>query len=115
MTELMRRAHIFVFPTQFDTYGRVIVEAMAGGCAVISSNTDPQDWILGYGKAGIAINPASPEEIANGLTLLTQDKDIRMNYALSAIRRFREVFYHRVVGMQYRNAFEAAIKAGAVR
>jgi len=115
MAELMRRAHIFVFPTQFDTYGRVIVEAMAGGCAIISSNTDPQDWILGYGMAGIAINPASPEEIADGLTLLTQDRNIRMNYALSAIRRFREVFYHCVVGMQYRNAFETAIKAGAVR
>ena len=115
MTELMRKAHIFVFPTQFDTYGRVIVEAMAGGCAIISSNTDPQDWMLGYGKAGIAVDPASPEEIAEGLTLLVEDRNIRMNYALSAIRRFREVFYHRVVGMQYRNAFEAAIKAGVVR
>lgn len=115
MTELMRKAHIFVFPTQFDTYGRVIVEAMAGGCAIISSNTDPQDWMLGYGKAGITVDPASPAEIAGGLTLLAEDRNIRMNYALSAIRRFREVFYHRVVGLQYRNTFEAAIKAGAVR
>ena len=63
----------------------------------------------------MAINPASSEEIADGLTLLTQDRNIRMNYALSAIRRFREVFYHRVVGLQYRNAFEAAIKAVAAR
>jgi len=115
MAELMRKAHIFVFPTQFDTYGRVIVEAMAGGCAIISSNTDPQDWILDYGKAGIEVDPTSPEEIAEGLTLLAEDRNIRMNYALSAIRRFREVFYHRVVGMQYRNAFETAIKTGAAR
>jgi glycosyltransferase involved in cell wall biosynthesis len=115
MTELMQKAHIFVFPTQFDTYGRVIVEAMAGGCAIISSNTDPQDWMLGYGKAGIAVDTTSSEEIAEGLTLLAEDRNIRMNYALSAIRRFREVFYHRVVGMQYRNAFETAIKTVAAR
>jgi len=113
LTELLRRAHVFVFPTQFETYGRVIVEAMANGCAIISSNTDPQDWMLDFGKAGVAVNPASAEEIAAGLMMLADSSHHRLNFALAANRRFREIFYHRVVGAQYRRAFEAAIKIGA--
>jgi len=109
LKDLMREAHIFVFPTQYDSYGRVIVEALAAGCAVITSDTDPQDWMLDYGKAGRAVDPESPRQIAEALVELVSDRDIRRRYALEAVRRFRSVFYHRTVGAQYREAFEVAI------
>lgn len=111
VAKLMQEAHVFVFPTQYDSYGRVIVEAMSAGCGIICSNTDPQDWMLNYGKAGLLVDPNSAVEIAGALVSLAHDRGTRLNYALSALRRFREVFYHRVVGLQLRNAFEIAIKA----
>ena len=110
LTELLSRAHIFVFPTQFESYGRVIVEAMANGCAIISSNTDPQDWILDFGRSGILINPESAEEIAAAIEELTENRHQLLNYAISACRRFCRVFHHNVTGKQYRSAFDAAIK-----
>jgi glycosyltransferase involved in cell wall biosynthesis len=110
LSELLRTAHIFVFPTQFESYGRVIVEAMANGCAVISSNTDPQDWILDFGRSGILINPESVEEIAAGIEMLTENRRQLLNFAISACRRFCSVFHHNVTGKQYRYAFDSAIK-----
>jgi glycosyltransferase involved in cell wall biosynthesis len=109
--QLMRAAHIFAFPTQFESYGRVIIEAMASGCGVICSDTEPQDWMLEYGRCGVLVNPLSPEEIAAGLTLLVENRNARADYALAAVRRFREFFYHRVVADQYRRAFERAVES----
>jgi glycosyltransferase involved in cell wall biosynthesis len=109
VARLMRDAHIFVFPTQFDTYGRVIVEAMANGCAIVTSDTDPQDWLVDYGRAGLLVDPDAPEEIAVALTRLTEQRALRAELAEAAVRRFREVFHHRVVGERYRLAFETAI------
>jgi len=110
LSNLLRSAHIFLFPTQFESYGRVIVEAMAFGCAIISSNTDPQDWILDFGKAGILVNPESAEEIADALMMLIENRQYRLDLSISASKRFRDVFYHLVTGKQYRRAFDMAIE-----
>ncbi len=109
LSELFRCAHIFIFPTQFESYGRVVVEAMANGCATISSNTDPQDWMLDFGKAGALVNPESVEDIAMELTKLAEKREYRLQLAISASRRFKNLFYHQVTGKQYRRAFDAAI------
>ena len=109
LSELFRSAHIFILPTLFDSYGRVIVEAMANGCATISSNTDPQDWNLDFGKAGALINPESAEDIAMELTKLVEKREYRLHLAMSASRRFKNLFYHQVTGKQYRRACDVAI------
>jgi glycosyltransferase involved in cell wall biosynthesis len=110
LLQLMRNAHIFAFPTQFESYGRVILEAMAAGCAVVTTNADPQDWMLDYGKAGISVDPASPPEIAEALTRLVDEASLRKAYGLAAVRRFKSVFYHRVVARQLRQVFEQVTK-----
>lgn len=110
LSKLFSEADIFLFPTRFDTYGRVIVEAMANGCAIITSNQDPQDWILNYGDAGILVDPESPAQIAAEMARLVNSASLRAKYSLAAHTRFLEVFYHKVVGAIYRSAFDFAIK-----
>lgn len=100
-----RSAHIFIFPTLYETYGKVIVEAMAYGCAVISSNQDPQDWILDYGRAGIIISPDSSTELADTLTDLVYNNNKRLTTAVMGNRRFNNVFHHSVVGSIYNKIF----------
>jgi len=39
--EALARARIFLFPTKVETFGLVLPEAMASGCAVVSSSSLP--------------------------------------------------------------------------
>lgn len=107
LLELIRDSHIFVLPTRADTFGVVLLEAMAAGCAVISSRRDPQDWILDDGRAGLLVEPTDPAEIADALIRLVA-AETRLQLALNGRERFIQHFHHVVVGQGYRNLFEEA-------
>jgi len=105
MYSLMEETHIFVLPTLYDSYGRVVVEAMAKGCCVISSRQDPQDWMLDYGEAGLLVDPESVQEIALALENAICNTQLRQQLALQARERFLKTFYHLVVGKRLYEAF----------
>jgi glycosyltransferase involved in cell wall biosynthesis len=108
--DLMARSHIFAFPTAGDTFGRVLIEAMAYGCAVIGPRQDPQDWMLDYGGAGALVNPLDAAAIAEELRRLIADRAARTRLAMCGRHRFLASFHHSGVGAQYRRAFEDAIR-----
>lgn len=105
----MSRSHVFVFPTLRETFGKVLIEAMAKGCCVLSSAQPPQDWILDYGAAGVLVNPESPVEICRALEDVVRNRAHRVEIALKARRRFLEVFHHLHVGRQLYGVFKSAI------
>jgi glycosyltransferase involved in cell wall biosynthesis len=106
--ELMREAHALVLPTRADTFGMVLVEALAQGCAVVSSEQDPQRWILDGGRAGCVVDPANVAELARALSELVASPARRLELARAGHERFLSTFHHRVVGAQYRAVFEEA-------
>ena len=106
---LMEAAHVFVLPTLYDSYGRVIVEAMAKGCCVISSRQDPQDWMLGFGEAGLLVDPESVEEIGLALEDAISKAQFRQQLAWQARQRFLRIFHHQVVGEQLCKALSFAV------
>lgn len=109
LVRLFGASHVLVFPTWYDNFGRVISEAMAQGCCVITSHQEPQDWIVDYGRAGLLVDPSSPASIARALTSAANDKGMRRRLALCARERFVRLFHHHIVGQQYHDVFLAAL------
>jgi len=62
---LYKNAGLFLFPSLYEGFGLPPLEAMSYGVPVISSNCSSMPEILG--DAYEKVNPASPDEIANGL------------------------------------------------
>ncbi len=107
--KLMAESHVFLFPTKGDTYGLVVMEAMAAGCAVISSNREPQDWFLDMGRAGLLVEPTEPESIACALRDMMGNPEKRRLMAVAAYERFLSVYHHKAVGRQLRDVFYEAV------
>lgn len=63
----MSKAEIFVFPTQVETFGIAVAEAMASGCAIVSSSELP--------FSGIKIDLKNPKEIAYSVADLYSNPD----------------------------------------
>lgn len=68
--DLYRRALIFCLPSLNETFGLVILEAMAAGCAVVS--TIPLDY------EGIRIEPSDSTSLQEAIDYLVQNRELAL-------------------------------------
>ena len=72
---LYRMAEAFLFPSINESFGIPIVEAMASGCPVITSNTTACREIAE--GAAVLVNPDSVSAITDAIDHLVEDADLR--------------------------------------
>lgn len=68
---LMRHARLFVYPSLAEGFGMPVLEAMASGVAVVTSNTTSLPEVAG--QAGLTVNPQDPHELAAAMLCLLAD------------------------------------------
>ena len=71
-------ADIFVFPTLYEPFGLVILEAMASGLPVVTSKLAGAAELIENGKDGLLLDdPKNPKEIAEKVNYLIENERIR--------------------------------------
>lgn len=88
----LRSADLYCAPnTGGESFGIVLVEAMAAGTAVVASDLDAFSRVLDQGAAGRLVPVDDPDALADSLIELLRDDDARQHYvrmAASAVRRY---------------------------
>jgi UDP-glucose:(heptosyl)LPS alpha-1,3-glucosyltransferase len=68
---------IFLFPTLYEPFGLVILEAMASGLPVVTSKIAGAAELIEDGKEGLLLeNPKNPKEIADKLNYLLSNESL---------------------------------------
>lgn len=104
--EMFRRSHIFVMPSEYESYGLVYLEAMANGCAVVARDQEPQCELMDYGNAGLLVNSYSTSSIASALKSLIADQSLRLKIALNGV----EYYKNRLSQERVRESWSGAIQ-----
>ena len=73
LCELMYNCDIFVFPSYAEGSARVIFEAMASGCAIIT--TENSGSVVKNFENGIIIKPNKPKSISNSIKFFYKNKN----------------------------------------
>ena len=87
------RADAFVFASSCETFGQILLEAMASGLPIACSNRSAMPEILG--EAGFYFDPEQPEEIAKALYTLIDTPALREHCAWSAYKRTQAYSWER--------------------
>ena len=104
--EILGRADIFVAPNLGgESFGIILVEAMAAGCAVVASDI-PAFAAVCEGDAGLLFAPGDATALAQKLQLLIDDVPFRANLAARGVKR-AEDFDWSVVARQVLAVYEA--------
>ena len=72
---LYRLADVFVFPSLYEGFGLSPLEALASGTPVVASNVSSLPEVLG--NAAVLVDPYDPHSIADGITRVLEDDDLR--------------------------------------
>lgn len=90
----LMRAHVFVLPTRYCYEGQPIsiIEAMAYGSVVISTNYRAIPDVIVPGATGEFVPFGSPEAIAAVVIKLAQDPALFNRMSHQAIQRYQELF-----------------------
>ena len=89
MTELLMHATLLAYPSLKEGFGLPVLDAMAIGIPVLTSNGSSMKEIAG--EAAMLVDPTSVEEIATALETMLTDENLRS--ALSAKGRERSVLF----------------------
>ncbi len=78
-------ADIFVYPSIYEGFGIPLLESMASGTPVITSNISSMPEVVG--EAGLLADPYSIEDIAEKIVMLAQDCSLRNILSEKGIER----------------------------
>ena len=85
---LMRGAIAFCFPSIYEGFGMPVLEAMACGVAVLTSNAASMPEVVA--DTGLLVDPFDTNSITQGLSKLYDDNDYRLNLALKGYIRSKK-------------------------
>ena len=92
--DAMRNADIFVFPTLHEGMPNSLLQAMACGLPIVSTNVTSIPEIVEDQVSGLLVDPHSPNEICDALRCLLNDDNKRQSMA--AVNRQRILDHHTV-------------------
>jgi glycosyltransferase involved in cell wall biosynthesis len=78
LADLYRRAALFAFPSLDEGFGMPVIEAMAWGIPVVTSNTSALVEVSG--DAALHVNPADTEELTHALQTLMDHPALCLNF-----------------------------------
>jgi len=86
LIQLYNESEVFILPSIWEGFAKVLVEAMSCGCKVISTKVDSaplvlEDW-------GYMINHSQPDEICESLKKIIEDENYPFNRQTKSLKRF---------------------------
>jgi len=103
-------ASIFVFPSSSESFGVVLLEAMASGCAIITTDVTGCPEVVG--DAALLVRPKSSEDIRNALIKLINNKKLISELGAKARKRVEENFTWEKIAKQYVSVYKDVIIEG---
>ena len=86
INELYNLSDVFVLPTLIESFGIVLLEAMASQIPIISTNTPGVRDVLDNGKYGILVKPNSANELYLQMINIYENENLRIKMVRKQIK-----------------------------
>jgi len=92
VAELMAAADVFVLPSLFESFGLVLLEAMAVGTPVVCTQTQGALEIVKNGEDGLVVPPGDDDALADAIVRVLSDRRLAGHLGTNGQKTVREKF-----------------------
>ena len=85
---LLRQVDVFVYPSLYEGFGLPVLEAMACGCPVVTSNTSSLPEVTG--NAALLVDPYDVDELARAIVAVLNDHTLKQDMSAKGIRQAQQ-------------------------
>jgi glycosyltransferase involved in cell wall biosynthesis len=107
--ELVAALDILVCASHQEAFPVSILEAMASGKAIVSTNVNGIPEAIEHEKCGLLINPHKPNEMSSAVLTLLNDKSLRSKLASNARQKVVNLFSRRSYAESIQNVYRELI------
>jgi glycosyltransferase involved in cell wall biosynthesis len=90
--EFYKAMDIFLLPSRSEGFSLALLEAAASGLPIIASDIPGNDEFIEHKKNGFLFDLSKPEELAQHILTLANDRKLALEYGLLAEKKFKEEF-----------------------
>ena len=109
INELYRASDVFVFPSVKEGWGLVVLEAMASGVPVVSSNIEPMTEYLIDGDNSILVSPMDYETLSRKISRVLEETDLR-NKLIRNGRKTSEAYSWRNTALRHSEVYRSFLE-----
>jgi glycosyltransferase involved in cell wall biosynthesis len=106
---LYQAADVCVFPSLYEPFGIVALEAMASKTPVVVSDVGGLSEIVEHDKTGVRIYPNSADSLAWGVTKVLTDPQYTENLRSNAYRKLQEVYDWDKIAIRTKTVYETVL------
>lgn len=106
---LLRALDVFVMASKFEPYGVALLEAKAAGLPIVATRVNEIPEIIEDGRSGLLTSPGEPEEMADLLVRLAEERGLRERLGSEAVVDARERHGIAAAVRAYQDVYDAAL------
>ncbi len=104
-----KKSHFLILPSYYESYGLVLIEAMASACILITTDAEVQKEIVNT-NIGFTFNPDSENDLTELLKRIIEDKKNLIDMSYNSIQEYKKIYDKEVVVSKYSEAWTKIIK-----
>lgn len=110
LSKLYASADAFVFTSTSETYGNVVIEAMASGLPCVIANGGGSASLITHGISGFKCNPYSPQEYVYFLEKIVTDTPLREKLKQEGLKYVSQLDWDRLSNQYFLDLQQICVK-----
>jgi glycosyltransferase involved in cell wall biosynthesis len=109
----LAKADVFVLPSRAEGMSNALLEAMSCGLPVVAAAVPGNTDVLEQGTTGILVEPEDPDRLAEALSEVLDDPDLRERLGRAARHAVQDRYTIRAVGERYLALYRELLTVGS--
>jgi len=108
---LLAAADVCVFPSRFEPFGTVILDAWAGRCPLVTAASAGPRWLVRDGEDAVLVPVDDVHALAAAIAAVLDDGDLRDRLIAAGRRRYEEEFTETACVKRYLELYQELLRA----